>query len=96
LIVGKKRWVCFPPTTPRDIITNGGDGPVPSSIKRWFHEKLPAIKEDLLLLQQQPHNGEWITYYDFVQHPGETVYIPAGWHHAVLNEDAVNIAITHK
>lgn len=39
---------------------------------RWFLEILPQLKEE-----ERP--------IEFVQHPGETVFIPRGWWHCVLN-----------
>merc|ERR1711974_247862 len=35
----------------------------------------------------------WRTF-DFVQRPGEVVYTPVGWWHAVLNLEA-SVAVTH-
>jgi len=46
----------------------------------WFKSVYPTIKED-------------IEYIEFIQEPGETIYVPAGWHHVVLNLDDT-IAVT--
>lgn len=42
----------------------------------WFANVLPHLQPSILS-----------TCIQFVQHEGETVFVPAGWHHAVLNLD---------
>jgi hypothetical protein len=52
----------------------------------WFHSVLPRIESQVL-------SGEWeekgygAPPVQFVQHAGETVVVPAGWWHVVLNLD---------
>lgn len=58
------------------------DPQIPSSI--WFAQKYPRLQK------------EWETKFrgavEVLQRPGETVYVPAGWPHLVLNlEDTVAI-----
>jgi len=83
VVEGCKRWVLFPPTT--DPASIGMQDPqIPSSI--WFAQWYPRLQK------------EWETEFqgavEVLQRPGETVYVPAGWPHLVLNlEDTV--AITH-
>lgn len=53
---------------------------IPSSI--WFREHYPRE------MAKPCH--------EIIQYPGETIYVPAGWPHAVLNiGDGINVAITH-
>lgn len=70
LVEGCKRWVLFPPQTPADTI-HLQTPQIPSSI--WFgthHESVCANVPGCIQV---------------VQRPGETVYVPAGWPHLVLN-----------
>lgn len=83
VVEGCKRWVLFPPDTDQAAI--GMQHPqIPSSI--WFSQWYPRLQK------------EWDTTYkgavEVLQRPGETVYVPAGWPHLVLNL-ADTVAITH-
>jgi histone arginine demethylase JMJD6 len=84
LVEGCKRWILFAPDTDRYTI-HMQDPQIPSSI--WFHKYYPDV------LKQVEQEGR-ITYVEVLQCPGETVYVPAGWPHLVLNLD-LSVAITH-
>ncbi|CAD7933791.1 unnamed protein product [Amoebophrya sp. A120] len=49
----------------------------------WWAEAYPKIKED-----------KTVELYEVVQNPGDTVYIPPDWYHAVLNLDDFTVACT--
>lgn len=98
LIHGKKRWVLFPPNTPKRIVK--GRGLVRSDEDdeaiHYFMTILPRIKRKARSSSSSSSrhgdgdggtNGEYNDFccYEFTQHAGETVYIPNGWWHAVLN-----------
>lgn len=92
VIRGRKRWVLFPPETPRriakalDVIQKGEDD---ESIN-YFCTLLPRLRE----LQKRKQNGnDKFTMIEFTQYPGETVFVPGGWWHGVLNLDDT-IAVT--
>eukprot|EP00775_Hariotina_reticulata_P005065 gene5065-5306_t len=82
LLAGHKRWVLFPPGTPRELVLPKG---VEREAVSWFSKVYPAT--------QQPSwpAAKPIT---IIQSPGETVFVPHGWWHAVLNLD-LTIAVTH-
>jgi len=89
LLHGRKRWAILPPATERHIIepllfTSGP--PARRLLNRcpaaWFHFVLPKLRDMNLGLLE------------FTQFPGETVYIPHGWWHAVLNLDDFCICAT--
>lgn len=76
-VVGRKRWVLFEPGTPKKIVKGtglfrGDDEPV-----NYFCDILPKIR----------HTYSSVRPLEFIQHPGQTVYIPPGWWHAVINLD---------
>ncbi len=85
VLQGRKLWVAFPPNTPRrvakalDVIHKGED----DEAINYFVDLLPRVKE------AEPDCDMRL----FIQYPGETVFIPSGWWHAVLNLDNT-IAIT--
>jgi len=84
VLSGRKLWVLFPPGTSKKIvkgkkcILKGED----DEAINYFVDILPRIK--------QRYNIEPI---QFIQYPFETVFIPGGWWHAVLNLDDT-IAVT--
>eukprot|EP00977_Amphora_coffeiformis_P029060 scaffold38441_cov214-Amphora_coffeaeformis.AAC.2 len=79
LIQGVKRWVLFPPGVDRSAI--GMQSPqIPSAI--WFRDHYHSA------IAKYPHEAIHV-----VQRPGQTVYVPAGWPHIVLNLEA-SVAIT--
>eukprot|EP01048_Picozoa_sp_COSAG05_P003629 COSAG05_NODE_173_length_14969_cov_29.555884_2_plen_400_part_00 len=74
----------------------------------WFNEDLPVIRQavarhfraarrELEVEEQREKDrveeGEWWCV-DFVQHAGQTVFVPSMWHHAVLNLSDT-VAVTH-
>jgi histone arginine demethylase JMJD6 len=82
LVQGLKRWVLFPYGTDPTSIgmpPNPNDPAINSVI--WFQDYYETF------LRQHPGAVE------VLQYPGETVYVPAGWPHLVLNLEA-SVAIT--
>ncbi|TDH70224.1 hypothetical protein CCR75_003976 [Bremia lactucae] len=86
LIVGRKRWILFPPHLPKHIV-NGKKhvrGNEDDEAVNYFMDLLPRIK--------QANSSKSLQCIEFMQYPGETVFIPGGWWHAVLNvEDTVAV-----
>eukprot|EP00978_Attheya_sp_CCMP212_P001405 scaffold2957_cov55-Attheya_sp.AAC.4 len=86
LITGKKRWVLFPPHVPkrvakgRGLIRKNED----DEAIHYFMTILPRIKQQALKVG---NHGDYENFacYEFTQNAGETVFIPNGWWHAVLN-----------
>jgi histone arginine demethylase JMJD6 len=82
LMEGCKRWILFPP---HETTVEMHDPQIPSSI--WFRDYYP---------REMAKPGHASAVIELLQYPGETVYVPAGWPHAVLNiGDGINVAITH-
>lgn len=79
VVEGLKRWVLFPYGT--DKATIGMQDPqIPSAIwfSQWYTKAIEAVPGAVEVLQR----------------PGETVYVPSGWPHLVLNLETT-VAITH-
>lgn len=79
LVEGCKRWVLFPYGTDPALI-HMQDPAIPSSI--WFRDHYDQVVSQNL------------GAVEVLQRPGETVYVPAGWPHLVLNLET-SVAITH-
>ena len=75
----KNRWVLFPPGTPKSLIDpcNLFD----REAATWFDQVYPRLKKQSL------------QFVDLVQKAGETVFVPGGWAHVVMNLD-FSIAMT--
>lgn len=79
-VEGCKRWVLFPyGTCPSSILMQ--EPQIPSVI--WFRDYYDRV-------MQNKHLGA----VEVIQYPGETVYVPAGWPHVVLNLER-SVAVTH-
>ena len=87
LLVGKKHWIILPPDTPKEVIKPEGykesDGAV-----CWMKHVLPKVKE--YFCDEYAGSGRMI---DFMQRPGETVFVPSGWWHIVVNV-STTVAVT--
>lgn len=91
LLLGRKLWVLFPPETAEADIKSAAliafnqstcnnteeESSAPDSCASgWFANVLPLLDTSVAATRVQ-----------FIQKEGETVFVPAGWHHAVLNLD---------
>ncbi|CAI5449337.1 unnamed protein product [Caenorhabditis angaria] len=87
LIQGHKRWVLIPPNAPRDIVKplSHEKGKHPSEGITWFNTVYKRVRSPGWPQEYAP--------IECIQGPGETMFVPAGWWHVVLNEDHT-IAVT--
>jgi ribosomal protein L16 Arg81 hydroxylase len=77
LVRGKKRWFVYPS---QYNISHIGGGSLNTAYE-WATTELPKLRA------QGIHASE------FIQHPGEVVYVPQGWIHIVVNlEPSVGVA----
>eukprot|EP00798_Chlamydomonas_sp_ICE-L_P020979 gene20980-27834_t len=83
LVKGHKRWALFPPGTPKELVLPKEPGLERESIS-WYTKIYPRTQL-----------SSWNTAkpINIIQGPGETVYVPGGWWHAVLNLD-FTVAVT--
>lgn len=81
LLCGRKRWICFPPSTDPNKIGAGVEYQKQTPVSYWWLDVYPTL--DL----------EALGAVEGIQEAGDTIFVPSGWHHAVLNLD-FTVAIT--
>lgn len=85
---GRKLWVMFPFEVPK-FIAKGMDyekkySPKTLTALEYFYYVLPEIKNN--------EKKEQLKYIECIQYPGETIFVPGGWWHAVVNlEDTMAV-----
>ncbi|KAL3895225.1 MAG: hypothetical protein SGCHY_004829 [Lobulomycetales sp.] len=83
LISGYKRWVLFPPATAKEQV-NPPRLAKDHEASTWFAKVYPLFQTPL---EHDPSTtlGQSLGMREFIQRPGEIVFIPSGWWHIVLN-----------
>lgn len=86
LLVGRKRWVLFPPDVPKAIVKGKGH------VRRGEDDEAVNYFMDILPRIKRAHAPETLRCIELMQYPGDTIFVPGGWWHAVLNvEDTVAV-----
>ncbi|KAI8826462.1 hypothetical protein BJ741DRAFT_571205 [Chytriomyces cf. hyalinus JEL632] len=85
LVFGHKRWALFPPTVPKHLVTMRG---MPDhEAATWFVMVYPRLHDSSTIDASGKTLAERLGIIDIIQRPGETVFVPGGWHHLVINLD---------
>ena len=91
LLVGAKHWVLCHPATPAALLpptrSEDGEAGLWEDLASYFHDELPLIRAGIAAhfggggaAAAEPASA--LHFCEFVQHPSEVVFVPAGWHHA--------------
>ena len=103
LISGAKHWILFHPDTPKEIIfnKNGDSGGGKSNLNGthwndlfgWYQNDLDIIKQHVHeYFKKKDKDTNVVRCYEFIQQPGEIIFVPSNWYHAVFNvQDSIAI-----
>ncbi|KAJ3061917.1 jumonji domain-containing protein 6, partial [Quaeritorhiza haematococci] len=91
LIAGHKRWALFPPNVPSHLVDPGGLGD--HEAVTWFAKMYPRMVDESTRDEEGRTLGDRLGMIEILQRPGETVFVPGGWWHVVVNLD-MTIAVT--
>ncbi|KAJ3136367.1 hypothetical protein HK100_001744 [Physocladia obscura] len=85
LIFGHKRWALFPPEVPKHFVTLRG---LPDhEAATWFAIVYPRLHDSSTIDATGRTLAERLGIINIIQRPGETMFVPGGWHHIVINLD---------
>ncbi|KAJ3015226.1 UNVERIFIED_CONTAM: hypothetical protein HDU68_012824 [Siphonaria sp. JEL0065] len=85
LLTGHKRWALFPPEIPKNLVTMRG---LPDhEAATWFVMVYPRLHDRSTIDHTGKTLAERLGIINLIQRPGETVFVPGGWHHLVINLD---------
>lgn len=91
-VVGRKRWLFYPPgVTPPGVhpTPDGDEVTLPLSLGEWlltFWDEHEERKRSAPVAERP---------LECTAMPGDVLFVPHGWWHAVINLDELNVAITH-
>lgn len=104
LVFGRKKWIIFlsshktyqPNDEKKRFVEYALKSHSTMTLKQWFEKWAPFTN---LPCEQEPVSSDnseedGVQIYAFYQYPGDTVFVPRGWMHAVLNEE-MSIGVTH-
>lgn len=72
----------FPPGTPKDIV-DPPMKPYDREAVSWFSQVFPKFK--VKSPGETQTLGEKLGMVEVLQQPGETIFVPGGWAHVVMN-----------
>lgn len=98
LIMGCKLWIFFSPNVPKDIAlgtrfyndTNTNTVQIEDETIGWYHRIFPSIREWFM----HGNDNDKYTLIEVIQYPGETIFVPCNWWHAVLNINSDTLSVT--
>lgn len=91
-IVGRKRWIFYPPGVTPPGVHPSADGDhvaMPISLGEWL---LNFWSDHQERIKKAPKSEQPL---ECTVEEGDIVFVPHGWWHMVINLDPINIAVTH-